>query len=72
MTFSRGGERCDVYLPPRSVYVMSGEARWEWDHGIAYRTEDVVLERGEERVIPRGLRLSVTLRWMQPGAGLLS
>lgn len=71
MTFTREGMRHDVYLPPRSVYVMSGPARWEWAHGIAYRSEDVVLDGKEERTIPRGLRLSVTLRWMKPGAGLL-
>ncbi|GMK57807.1 hypothetical protein CspeluHIS016_0406410 [Cutaneotrichosporon spelunceum] len=70
MTFTRDGERHDVYLPPRSVYVMSGEARWEWEHGIAYRAEDVVLD-GEERTVPRAVRLSVTLRWMKEGAGLL-
>ncbi|KLT42382.1 hypothetical protein CC85DRAFT_285614 [Cutaneotrichosporon oleaginosum] len=71
MTFTRGAARHDVYLPPRSVYVMSGSARWEWAHGIAYRMEDVVLDGEEERMIPRGLRLSVTLRWMKPNAGLL-
>lgn len=68
----REGERHDVYLPPRSVYVMSGDARWEWAHGIAYRTEDVVVDGREERVIPRGVRVSVTLRWMKPGAGVLA
>lgn len=67
-----GRYRYDVYLPPRSVYVMAGPARWEWAHGIAYRSEDVVLEGKDERVIPRALRVSVTLRWMKEGAGLLS
>lgn len=66
------GDRHDIYLPPRSVYVMSGPARWEWAHGIAYRAEDVVLDGTEERVIPRGVRVSVTLRWMKPGAGVLA
>jgi alkylated DNA repair dioxygenase AlkB len=72
MTLQRGEARHDIYLPPRSVYVFSGEVRWDWSHGIAYRTYDVVQDGGAETTLPRDLRVSVTLRWMQEGAGLLS
>lgn len=72
MTFLRGQERHDVYLPPRTVYVLSGEARWEWAHGIGYRDTDVVEVDGRPVTMPRSLRVSVTFRWMQEGAGVLA
>lgn len=57
-----------LYLPPRSVYVLSGEARWEWAHGIQGRVEDVV----DGETIGRGVRVSATFRWMKEGADVLS
>ena len=30
-----GFERRNVPLPPRSLYRLSGEVRWEWEHSIA-------------------------------------
>ncbi|OXC70378.1 hypothetical protein AYX13_00849 [Cryptococcus neoformans] len=86
MTFTRIGrehERYDVYLPPRSIYILSGPARWDWTHGIEPRLEDVVEREnrhleGENRhldqpeTILRDLRLSVTFRWLKPGADVLS
>ncbi|KPV76996.1 uncharacterized protein RHOBADRAFT_42209 [Rhodotorula graminis WP1] len=54
---------------PRDVVVLSGDARWHWSHGIAYRDEDVVAdEEGEPMVLRRGTRMSVTLRRMREGA----
>lgn len=87
MTFSRVSqsqgeedreERHDAYLPPRSVYILSGPARWDWTHGIEARSEDVVDKRGLEKeemeteTILRDLRLSITFRWLKPGANVLS
>lgn len=67
------GERYDVYLPPRSVYVLSGESRWDWAHGIEGRIADVVHnDGGGTTTLPRDMRVSVTLRWMKEGAGLLA
>ncbi|ADV22196.1 Hypothetical Protein CGB_D9610C [Cryptococcus gattii WM276] len=99
MTFSRAvasqgqsqgqrENRHDVYLPPRSVYILSGPARWDWTHGIEARSEDVVerkpkpksqpgykceleKEMGTETIL-RDLRLSITFRWLKPGANVLS
>lgn len=34
LRFTRGGEAVDVPLPPRSLLVMSGEARYEWEHQV--------------------------------------
>lgn len=37
-----------VWLPPRSVVILEGEARWEWTHGIAARPLDLVDVTGAE------------------------
>ena len=31
----RGFERASVTLPPRSIYLLDGEVRYEWEHSIA-------------------------------------
>ncbi|TRM66712.1 hypothetical protein BD626DRAFT_483605 [Schizophyllum amplum] len=70
-----GGERefYDVYLPERSFYVMMGDARYRWTHGIERRREDYVeTEDGDKAEwIGRGERLSVTFRWMLEGGDVL-
>lgn len=72
MAFRRGDERYGICLPERTVYVMTGEARWEWSHGIEGRMEDVVEgQRGVETKL-RGTRVSMTFRWMRDGADVLS
>jgi alkylated DNA repair protein alkB family protein 8 len=47
-----------VYLPPRSLAVLSGDARYKYEHMIVSRMTDTV--NGE--IIPRKLRVSLTLR----------
>lgn len=47
-----------VYLPPRSLVVMTGPARYEWEHMIVTRRTDT--HNGQ--VIPRGVRVSLTFR----------
>jgi len=47
-----------VYLPPRSLVLMSGPARYEWEHQIVTRRTDT----HQGVVLPRGLRISLTLR----------
>jgi len=47
-----------VYLPARSALLMSGPARYEWEHMIVNRRTDTV----NGVVIPRKLRVSLTLR----------
>ncbi|PWN19111.1 hypothetical protein BCV69DRAFT_44715 [Microstroma glucosiphilum] len=37
-----------LYLPARSVLVLSGEARWEWEHGIEESWGDWVERDGED------------------------
>ena len=60
--YASGYFRIDVVLPRGSIYVMSGDARTEWMHGIesnpknSKRTEDMPSWN------PHGLRRSLTLR----------
>ncbi|EKM59912.1 uncharacterized protein PHACADRAFT_87635 [Phanerochaete carnosa HHB-10118-sp] len=63
-----------VFLPHGGVYVMSEEARYRWTHGIEGRTEDWVQDRAGSdagRWVMRFLRVSITFRWLLPGADVV-
>ncbi|GHJ87069.1 hypothetical protein NliqN6_3471 [Naganishia liquefaciens] len=60
-----------VYMPARTVYCLAGDARWKWNHGIASRDRDLVEDSGKISTILRDVRISITLRWMKPGAEVL-
>jgi alkylated DNA repair protein alkB family protein 8 len=49
---------CRLLLPPRSLYIMTGEARYLWEHGIA--TSDTFEWDGEQ--FPHDSRVSLTFR----------
>ncbi|KAL8291949.1 hypothetical protein RQP46_002207 [Phenoliferia psychrophenolica] len=67
-----GRETEAVLLRPGDLYIMHGEARFEWEHGIPARMEDVVEDReGEQVVLKRRTRISITLRRMREGADLV-
>lgn len=51
-------QRVPIHVPARSLWVITGEARWKWLHGIAERLTDKI--RGERR--ERGRRISLTFR----------
>lgn len=54
-----------VYLPRRSMLILTGPARYNYNHGIAYRKSD--MHHGE--LIPRHRRVSLTFRQVfLPGA----
>jgi len=66
--------RCGVYLPPGSVIIMTEEARYGWTHGIEKCMEDLVESEDSEGppvVFSRDVRLSVTFRWLLPGADVV-
>jgi len=67
-------EYWDLYLPERSVLILSGEARYDWTHGIDAQMHDLVQCEGDENeeptMIARGVRLSLTFRWLLPGADI--
>jgi alkylated DNA repair protein alkB family protein 8 len=50
--------RKSVLLRRRSLLVLSGEARYAWEHGIATRSVDLV----DGRLVRRARRVSLTLR----------
>jgi alkylated DNA repair dioxygenase AlkB len=51
-------EKYSIHIPRRSLWIMTGESRTKWLHGIAARLNDVI--DGERR--PRGRRISITFR----------
>lgn len=64
----------DLYLPERSVLVLCSDARYKWTHGIENRRSDFVLcddTLGKGRRVERGVRLSITFRWLLPGADVV-
>ena len=62
-----------LYLPARSVLVLTEDARYKWTHGIEKFTEDLIqCEDGDFSVlVPRDERLSITFRWLLPGADIV-
>ncbi len=54
----RTGETVAINIPQRSFWSITGPARYEWEHGIAARLNDVV--SGERR--KRERRVSITFR----------
>jgi hypothetical protein len=48
-----------LHVPVR-LWVISGEARWKWTHGIASGLSDLIDGDGERR--PRSRRKSITFR----------
>lgn len=65
---------CGLYLPKGSVLVMTKDSRYRWTHGIEKRFDDLVEESpGSPRgvVMDRDVRLSVTFRWLLPGADVV-
>ncbi|KAL0950344.1 hypothetical protein HGRIS_010312 [Hohenbuehelia grisea] len=69
-------DRYELYLPERSILVLSEDARYNWTHGIDRRVEDTIEPpenarvdgRGEPVTVNRGTRMSITFRWLLPGA----
>lgn len=55
---SPAGLKVPVHVPARSFWVITGQARSKWKHGIAPRLNDMI--DGERR--PRGRRVSITFR----------
>ncbi|OAD59421.1 Alkylated DNA repair protein alkB like protein 8 [Eufriesea mexicana] len=62
MDFKRENEKVAIFLPPRSLLIMSGEARYAWSHGICPRHNDIVSTSTGMTTQPRGTRVSFTFR----------
>lgn len=52
--------KISILLEPNSILVMSGEARYQWKHGIAKRKKD----RYQGVILKRSRRVSFTFRKM--------
>ncbi|KAM3968102.1 tRNA (carboxymethyluridine(34)-5-O)-methyltransferase alkbh8 [Aphomia sociella] len=75
------GKTVPVLMKRRSLLIMQGEARYDWQHGIQPRTWDPVIETRTERVgenekvvkvitndtVARETRISLTFRWTRSG-----
>lgn len=64
------GRKVEVFLPRRSLVVMSGPSRYLWSHCISLRKHDRYLYHNDinSSVVKRSKRLSVTFRqsWGKP------
>jgi len=49
----------NVWLPTNSLLIMRGEARYAWQHGIAWRKTDCI---NDGQTLARGRRISMTFR----------
>ncbi|KDQ50081.1 hypothetical protein JAAARDRAFT_98991, partial [Jaapia argillacea MUCL 33604] len=63
-----GRKRCDVYLPPRSVVIMTGKARYKVTPGIEGRLADFVEPPMKGEWLKRMPRDSSLFRWRLPEA----
>ena len=63
MVFQKENEKIELFVKPGSLYIMSGEARFEWKHSMVGKKSDVV--DGEKRM--RGVRTSITFRSVRAG-----
>lgn len=59
--FTRADRHVPLFVPARSLWVATGDARWQWQHGIAPRKSDVV--DGVKRA--RRRRISLTFRTLR-------
>lgn len=59
-----------LWLPARSIIVLEKEARYDWKHGIPARKQDFVEGHNgvENQWRDRYTRVSITIRWLLPGA----
>ncbi len=63
MRFTRPDHKpVDVYVEPRSLYIMTGEARSKWKHEMPGRMSDTV----DGKKVLRGVRYSITFRMVDP------
>lgn len=64
MEFRRPSDGChrSVWLPQRSLLIMSKKSRYAWTHAITPRKTDVIPVDGGLTVVERNMRVSFTFR----------
>jgi alkylated DNA repair dioxygenase AlkB len=50
-----------LWIPPRSIYILTGDARYKYTHSIPFATSDSV----DGKILPRAKRVSITFRTIQ-------
>jgi len=58
MYFKKDNEIVELYVEPNSLYIMSGESRYQWTHEMPSTKTDLV----DGKRIPRERRISITFR----------
>jgi len=58
MNLKQNNKLAEVWLPPRSIYVLTKDARYCYTHGICFRTNDEV----DGAIVHRTQRVSITFR----------
>jgi len=58
MKFSNDKSIIDVNIPKNSIYVMTGDVRYNWTHGIDFQKSDNIYGK----IRDRDIRISVTFR----------
>lgn len=67
MNFKKEDQNINVFLPARSLLIMTGEARYAWTHGICSRHNDVIETENGTTTKERGIRVSFTFRKVRRG-----
>jgi len=67
MNFKKEDQKIDVFLPARSLLIMTGEARYAWTHGICPRHSDIIKTKNGNTTQERGTRISFTFRKVRRG-----
>eukprot|EP00758_Cryptobia_borreli_P005772 Tbor_TRINITY_DN4986_c0_g1::TRINITY_DN4986_c0_g1_i1::g.9688::m.9688/K10770/ALKBH8; alkylated DNA repair protein alkB homolog 8 len=57
----------NVFLPPRSLLIMTGEARYKWTHSISEKTQDFIADDRDAMI--RRTRISLTCRKAESSSG---
>jgi alkylated DNA repair dioxygenase AlkB len=58
MKFNKDDKSSSLYVKPNSLYIMSGDSRYKWDHEMPSTKSD----RVDGKRIPRDQRISITFR----------
>nr|XP_022903427.1 alkylated DNA repair protein alkB homolog 8 [Onthophagus taurus] len=67
MEFKLKDKRANIFLPQRSLAILSGESRYCWSHAIIGRKYDIIPKQGRFTVHKRSVRTSFTFRKVLQG-----
>lgn len=62
MEFRKKNIHNSILLKSKSLLIMSGESRYDWNHGITPRKFDIINTVDGPDVMCRGTRISITFR----------